>query len=111
MILPCLEDWCEPAYEEISAEKEHTETLHPRHPRHLGLEAQSLHRRHGPLEGRHEVRVEGTGGRALEGAWVELTVEAQAWTIREVTQEEAEAWWVGSFTSTLAGPGTPQKVA
>lgn len=30
---------------------------------------------------------------ALEGAWVELTVEAQAWTIREVTQEEAEAWW------------------
>ena len=30
---------------------------------------------------------------ALEGAWVELTVEAQEWTIREVTQEEAEAWW------------------
>jgi hypothetical protein len=30
---------------------------------------------------------------ALEGKWVELVVEAQQWTIREVTQEEADAWW------------------
>ncbi len=30
---------------------------------------------------------------ALDGLWVELTVEAQQWSIREVTQEEADAWW------------------
>ena len=29
----------------------------------------------------------------LEGKWVELTVEAQDWSIREVTQSEADAWW------------------
>lgn len=31
--------------------------------------------------------------RALEGRWVELTVEALQWSIREVTEAEAEAWW------------------
>ncbi|MCB9745101.1 MAG: hypothetical protein H6740_21105 [Alphaproteobacteria bacterium] len=31
--------------------------------------------------------------RALEGQWVELEVEALGWTIREVTEAEAEAWW------------------
>jgi pyruvate, water dikinase len=31
--------------------------------------------------------------KALEGKWVELTVAAQAWTIREVTMAEADAWW------------------
>ncbi len=31
--------------------------------------------------------------RALEGRWVELTVEALDWSIREVTEEEANAWW------------------
>jgi len=30
---------------------------------------------------------------SLEGKWVELTVDAMAYTIREVTQEEADAWW------------------
>jgi len=31
--------------------------------------------------------------RALEDKWVELTVGAGTWTIREVTLEEADAWW------------------
>ena len=31
--------------------------------------------------------------RALEGAWVELTVEAQQWRVREVSQAEADAWF------------------
>jgi pyruvate, water dikinase len=31
--------------------------------------------------------------RALEGKWVELTVGAFEWTIKEVTEAEAEAWW------------------
>ena len=31
--------------------------------------------------------------RALEGEWVELTVGAFEWTIKEVTEAEAEAWW------------------
>jgi hypothetical protein len=31
--------------------------------------------------------------RALEGKWVELVVEAQQWTIREVTQADADAWF------------------
>ena len=30
---------------------------------------------------------------ALEGKWVELVVETGSWSIREVTQEEADAWW------------------
>jgi len=32
----------------------------------------------------------------LEGKWVELTVDAMDWSIREVTQEEADAWWEAS---------------
>ena len=31
--------------------------------------------------------------RALEGAWVELTVGAFDWSVREVSQAEADAWW------------------
>ncbi len=31
--------------------------------------------------------------RALEGKWVELTVEGTDYSIREVTQEEADQWW------------------
>ena len=31
--------------------------------------------------------------RALEGKWVELDVRATIWTIREVTMEEADAYW------------------
>ncbi len=30
---------------------------------------------------------------ALDGLWVELTVEALDWSIREVTKEEADQWW------------------
>jgi len=31
--------------------------------------------------------------RALEGQWVELCVDPMDWSIREVTQAEADAWW------------------
>ncbi len=31
--------------------------------------------------------------RALEGEWVELCVESMDWSIRQVTQEEADEWW------------------
>lgn len=31
--------------------------------------------------------------RALDGKWVELVVDALDWSIREVTEAEAEAWW------------------
>jgi hypothetical protein len=31
--------------------------------------------------------------RALEGKWVELTVGGLEWSIREVTEAEADAWW------------------
>jgi hypothetical protein len=31
--------------------------------------------------------------RALDGAWVELTVDALDWSIREVTEAEADTWW------------------
>ncbi len=31
--------------------------------------------------------------RALEGRWVELQVGAFAWSIREVSQADADAWW------------------
>lgn len=30
---------------------------------------------------------------ALEGKWVELTVDAFDWSIREITEAEADAWW------------------
>ena len=31
--------------------------------------------------------------RALDGKWVELTVDAFDWSIREVSRDEADAWW------------------
>ena len=31
--------------------------------------------------------------RALDGKWVSLTVDALEWSIEEVTEAEAEAWW------------------
>lgn len=31
--------------------------------------------------------------RALEGKWVELSVEASGWSVREVTMDEADAFW------------------
>ncbi len=31
--------------------------------------------------------------RALEGKWVRLNVEANGWSVEEVTLEEADAWW------------------
>lgn len=50
--------------------------------------------------------------RALEGKWVELKVEALQWAVREVTAEEAQAWWeshqpepleVNPFDATVTG--------
>ncbi len=32
--------------------------------------------------------------RALDGAWVRLTVSANDWTVQEVTLAEADAWWL-----------------
>ncbi|MEC9073207.1 MAG: hypothetical protein VX938_12525, partial [Myxococcota bacterium] len=32
---------------------------------------------------------------ALDGRWVEVTVGAFDWSIKEVTQEEADTWWEG----------------
>lgn len=31
--------------------------------------------------------------RALDGKWVEFTVGAFEWTVREISQDEADAWW------------------
>jgi hypothetical protein len=31
--------------------------------------------------------------KALQGKWVELTVDPFEWTIKEITEEEADAWW------------------
>lgn len=31
--------------------------------------------------------------RALDGAWVELSVGASGWSVREVSEAEADAWW------------------
>lgn len=31
--------------------------------------------------------------RALDGKWVELVVDAFEWSVREVTEEEANTWW------------------
>lgn len=42
--------------------------------------------------------------RALEGKWVELKVEATAWTIREVTSAEADAYWEAHKPTPVALP-------
>ncbi|MFT7581398.1 MAG: pyruvate,water dikinase [Myxococcota bacterium] len=42
--------------------------------------------------------------RALDGKWVELTVGAFDWQIREVTQAEAEAWWDANRPPAVAVP-------
>ena len=42
--------------------------------------------------------------RALEGAWVELSVEASSWSIGEVSQAEADAWWEGHRPAPLDVP-------
>jgi len=34
--------------------------------------------------------------RALEGKWIELVVAVEGWTVREVTQQEADDWWEAS---------------
>jgi hypothetical protein len=50
--------------------------------------------------------------RAFEGKWVELTVDALEYTIREVTEAEADAWWeanrpqpleIGPMDTTVTG--------
>lgn len=40
--------------------------------------------------------------RALDGKWVELTVEALSWEIREVSEAEADAWWEAHAPQPLA---------
>jgi hypothetical protein len=39
--------------------------------------------------------------RALEGKWVQLTVGAFDWSIEEVTEDEADAWWEENRPSPL----------
>ena len=39
--------------------------------------------------------------RALEGKWVELTVDAFDWTIAEISESEADAWWNANKPSPL----------
>ena len=41
---------------------------------------------------------------ALDGAWVELTVGAFDWSIREITQEEADAWWEANKPEAIEVP-------
>lgn len=40
--------------------------------------------------------------RALDGKWVELNVEAFDWAIREITVEEADAWWEANKPTPLS---------
>lgn len=42
--------------------------------------------------------------RALEDRWVELTVGPSTYSIREVTQEEADAWWEANRPAPLGVP-------
>jgi hypothetical protein len=42
--------------------------------------------------------------RALDGKLVELTTEAESWSIREVTQEEAEAFWTAHMPEPVTLP-------
>jgi hypothetical protein len=43
--------------------------------------------------------------RALDGLWVKLDVGAFEWTIEEVTQAEADAWWEENKPDPLGVPG------
>jgi hypothetical protein len=43
--------------------------------------------------------------RALEKKWVELAVGAQSWLIREVSADEANAWWETKKPPAVAPPG------
>ncbi len=40
--------------------------------------------------------------RGLEGRWVALSVEPSSWSIREVTQEEADDWWEANKPEPIA---------
>lgn len=40
--------------------------------------------------------------KALEGKWVQLDVEPFDWTIKEITEEEADAWWEENKPTPLA---------
>ena len=41
---------------------------------------------------------------ALEGKWVELTVEPFEWRVREVSQADADAWWEANKPSAIGVP-------
>lgn len=56
---------------------------------HINVLAQNRGTPNMALKGAYE----NTDLRALEGKWVELKVEALQWSIREVTEAEADAWW------------------
>jgi hypothetical protein len=43
--------------------------------------------------------------RALEGKWVELTVSPYDWSVVEVTQAEADAWWEAHKPAAVGVPG------
>jgi pyruvate,water dikinase len=42
--------------------------------------------------------------RALDGKWVKLTVAAFEWSLTEVTQAEADAWWDGNKPAAVGVP-------
>lgn len=42
--------------------------------------------------------------RALEGKWVRLSVEPNTWSIEEITQAEADAWWEAHKPAPLGVP-------
>ena len=48
--------------------------------------------------------------RALEGKWVRLRVSATDYTIAEVTQAEADAWWQSNKPTALQVPGLDTSV-
>lgn len=43
--------------------------------------------------------------RALEGKWVRFEVSTDGWNIKEVTVEEADAWWEDNRPSAVGVPG------
>jgi len=48
--------------------------------------------------------------RALEGQWVRLRVEASAYTVVAVDQDEADAWWEDHRPKVVAVPGIDESV-
>src|SRR4029079_10452158 len=48
--------------------------------------------------------------RALEGKWVELDVQPFDWTIKEITQAEADSWWADHQPAPLTVPTIDESV-